>query len=425
MPVFEITTPDGATFEVEGPDEQGALAAVKKMAGTSPAPQKRLEDVPDMLDPNGRDYSRRHGGSLVTGLVDAFGEAFTTPGKVARGEIQMQDPMTGHVSDQGIEAAFGMGAALTPSAPAARALGGLAKAAPTGRAILPDAPPTPAAPAMQTLTREELQQASRQAYKAADEAEVIIKPQAVQRLSAEIKNDLAEFGFKPRLAPKVGAFLDDLDKAASGTQPHTLKSLDLLRREAQLMGKSLEPAEREIARQVVKKIDKHLDGLEAPDILPGGNVTKGVMALKQARELWRSNKKSEVLEEAVERAELRAANQGSGGNIDNDIRQQLRRIVESRSLSRSFSPHEISIMKQIIRGSKSQNIARLIGKLSPEGNGLMMALQGGMGYATGGQTLPVALVGMAAKRYADKVTPKRVKKLDEMVRTIPVNRSGS
>ena len=38
MPVFEITAPDGRTFEIEGPDARGALAAlVKHLGGSTPA----------------------------------------------------------------------------------------------------------------------------------------------------------------------------------------------------------------------------------------------------------------------------------------------------------------------------------------------------------------------------------------------------
>ncbi len=58
MPVFEITAPDGRTFEVEGPDAQGALAALTKALGV---PQKqemvgfgtradREQDMPETPD---------------------------------------------------------------------------------------------------------------------------------------------------------------------------------------------------------------------------------------------------------------------------------------------------------------------------------------------------------------------------------------
>ena len=61
MPVFEITAPDGRTFEVEGPDAQGALAALTKALGGSAAPQKqemvgfgtradREQDMPETPD---------------------------------------------------------------------------------------------------------------------------------------------------------------------------------------------------------------------------------------------------------------------------------------------------------------------------------------------------------------------------------------
>jgi hypothetical protein len=38
MPLFEITAPDGGVFEIEGDNEQGALAALKKFQGGPAAP---------------------------------------------------------------------------------------------------------------------------------------------------------------------------------------------------------------------------------------------------------------------------------------------------------------------------------------------------------------------------------------------------
>jgi len=413
-------------------------AAVEEIAASlgSPAPaappQKTLNDLPDMLDPSGPDYNRRHGGSLVTGMADAIGGAVTAPGRVARGEIQMTDPATGHVSDEGIGTGVEMAAALSPTSPAANLVGRGAQAGaralerpalPPPASAFPKGAPKAAAEAGQTLSRDEIKQASQQAYKASEDSGVFIKPHAVQRMSSEIKNDFAEFGYKPRLAPKVAGFLDDLDAAVADGQTHTLKSMDMLRQEAGLIMRSTEPAEREIGRQVLKKIDKHLDTLNERDVLEGGDLAKGIKSLREAQSLWKTQKKSEIIQTAVQRAEDRTTTSGSGGNIDNNLRQQLRRIVESPRLSRSFSRKEITAMRAIMRGSKVQDVARLLGKLSPEGNGLMAMLHLIAAPASGYLSVPAAGVGIAAKRYADSVTPKRIAKLDEMIRTIKRPRS--
>jgi hypothetical protein len=59
---------------------------------------------------------------------------------------------------------------------------------------------------------------------------------------------------------------------------------------------------------------------------------------------------------------------------------------------------------------------RLLGKLSPQGNGLMMMLHGVGGYASGGATLPMAVVGAGAKAVADSATPRNVEQALRVVR---------
>src|SRR5690606_33199213 len=86
-------------------------------------------------------------------------------------------------------------------------------------------------------------------------------------------------------------------------------------------------------------------------------------------------RRSETLASAMTAARLRAASSGSGGNIDNSIRQELRKIITSDKKSRGFTKAELDAMEGIVvGGGKIQDVMRLIGKLSPSGNGLMAAL---------------------------------------------------
>src|SRR5215217_608653 len=98
MPTYELTAKDGKTYDIDAESPEMALKAVEHAFGSSqpsaPAP-KALSDLPDMLDPSGPDYSRRHGGRLATGMIDAIGGAIGGAGKAARGEIPAVDPATG------------------------------------------------------------------------------------------------------------------------------------------------------------------------------------------------------------------------------------------------------------------------------------------------------------------------------------------
>lgn len=263
------------------------------------------------------------------------------------------------------------------------------------------------------MTTDELKAASNAAYKAADDAGLIFKPTVIQRLAKEIEDDLADFGYMPELQPNVSKFLGAM--SSSGNNNVTLKHIDQIRKVAGLLAKGENGAEREIAKQIIKKIDKHLDTINAGDIL-AGNRTQGVRALQEARKLWQSAKKSEMIEEAIEKAKNQAGSSYSGGNIDNAIRQQFKAILNDKKKSRGLTKDERAVMLLIVRGKTGEGLLRSVAKLSPNGSGLMTMLGlGGVG-AFGPMALGVPMAGLAAKSVADSMTPGRVEQLSRIVR---------
>jgi hypothetical protein len=255
-----------------------------------------------------------------------------------------------------------------------------------------------------------LKQSAKDAYDAAEQAGVIIKPAGLQQLSADVKADLADFGFHPDLQPRVAVVLKEIDRLGQGNT--TLKGVDVLRRIADGARKSLDPSEKALGNKIINKIDDFVDNLRPADVV-AGDPLKGAGALKQARSLWTRVSKNERLIEAVEKAELRAASTGSGGNVENATRQNIRKLLEK---GRGFTGDEKAAMEEIIKGSPGQNILRLAGKLSPSGNGLMAAL--GVGGAMANPMIGVAsLGGMGAKFLADQGVMRGVKALDELIRS--------
>lgn len=143
-----------------------------------------------------------------------------------------------------------------------------------------------------------------------------------------------------------------------------------------------------------------------------GNAKAAGDALKGAREVWARASKAERVADAVARAELRAASTGSGGNVDNAVRQSLRRILEK---PRGFTQAEQDALRKVVGGTAGQNALRLAGKLSPSGNGLMAALGIG-GTMVNPAVGALSLGGMAAKTVADGMTGANVRALDAVIR---------
>lgn len=256
-----------------------------------------------------------------------------------------------------------------------------------------------------------LKQSAKDAYDAAEQAGVIIKPAGLQQLSTDVKADLADFGYHPDLQPRIAVVLKELDRVGQGNT--TLKGVDVLRRIADGARKSQDPTEKALGNKIINKIDDFVDNIRPADVV-AGDPLKGAGALKQARSLWSRVSKNERLLEAVKSAERRAASSGSGGNVENATRQNIRKLLEK---GRGFTTDEKAAMEEIISGSLGQNTLRLVGKLAPTGvvSGI---LSGGAGVGLLGPVgvaLPVG--GMASKFLADQGVRNGVKALDELIRS--------
>ncbi len=259
-------------------------------------------------------------------------------------------------------------------------------------------------------TVDDLRAAGNAAYQQADQAGVIFTPDAVKRLNTQITSKLTDIGYDPALQPGAAAVVRRLGDLEG--QNVTLSGLDTLRKVASNGFIPGNKSNNKAVSQIVEAIDDVVTNPGASDILTG-NAQAASTALKQAREMWSRLSKAERVSNAISSAELRAASTGSGGNVDNAIRQNLRRILEN---PRGFTQAEQDALRKVVTGTKGQNALRLAGKLSPSGNGLMAAL--GIGGTMVNPLVGVAsLGGMASKSAADALTRGNVGALDAIIRS--------
>lgn len=244
---------------------------------------------------------------------------------------------------------------------------------------------------------------------------------------------LPDEGYHPNLHPKVKALLDRVEElSATGTAPD-LKSLETLRKLSRSAAGSLDDGERRLGKMFQNALDGYMESAAARAANPTGAPAAAGQSVPSAaqrqalsdvqagRSLWSRAKKSEMVEEALLKAERRAASTGSGGNVENAMRQNIRAILDNPKKRRGFTADEIEAMERVVRGEPVQNLLRLVGKLSPQGNGLMMALHAGVGggaVATGNPLLmaPAAL-GFGAKTLADRATGANADLLSALVRS--------
>jgi hypothetical protein len=344
------------------------------------------------------------GGAAKAGMTLLNAGKATIPGMVARG--------AGEGAAYGAVHGFGSGEGLDDSID--QAVMGGAVGTVTGGGVGALAGKMAQSTASKAIpTRDAVTRRSDSLYKAAKSSGVTLNPATSARLADEIKVALDGAAFHPRIHPKVAAAFDEVVGEAGN--PLDLQRVDHLRRIAGAAAKSNEADERRVASAMIDKMDDFADALTPADV-SGSNPASAVGYLKEARRLWSIKRKDEMIADALERAERRAASTGSGGNVDNAIRQNIRSILDNPKKVRGFSKEERALMERIVRGGAGQNTLRLIGKLSPQGNGLMAAL--GLGATVANPVMAAApAAGLMAKSIADRITPANVARLSGVVRS--------
>lgn len=228
-----------------------------------------------------------------------------------------------------------------------------------------------------------------------------------------ISNDLADEGLDETLTPATARTLVRLESLL-GKQP-TFDDLERMRRVAAMAAQSQAPADRRLASMLVDRIDEFV---ATPQNVASatGDAALASASLSEMRRNWSRMKRAEMLDEALERAERRAASTGSGGNVENAIRQNVRAILDNPKKRRGFSKEEIAALEDVVRGGSVRHALRLLGKIAPGGNGLSLFLNLG-GIYMEPSFLAATLAGTGAKWLAERGTQQAAQRAGAMIRS--------
>jgi hypothetical protein len=263
------------------------------------------------------------------------------------------------------------------------------------------------------MTAEELKAASREAYKAAEDAGVIFTPKGVQQLQRSVVDDFTNFGFHPTNEPGAATVLRELRKLSDKNV--TLKGLDTIRKIASNGFQPGNQSNNALLTQVIKRIDDFVENAGGDAVLMGSNSKEAGKLIADARKLWGRASKLERAEQLLDKAGRRAASTGSGGNVENATRQNINRMLDNPRLSLGMTPDELAAARRAVEGTTTQNALRQIGKLSPQGNGLMQALGIGGMMAQPAIAVPAMIAGYGSKKASEMLAQRSV---DELVNLI-------
>lgn len=387
MPDFEITSPSGKKYRVtapEGATQDQVLDRVKAQEAPQAAPQAQ-RSVTDILFGRGGPRFQTFPERSARGLLGVVKNLVESSKVAPAGSHEATKAMVGPAAEAAL--------AFSPMGPESR----LARTAVRGaRAEIP--------------TQEELATVTKgpgQGYKGGV-MDVPLKDHVLPDIQRNITDALHDQHYRDYLAPQTFRAIKELE-AIEGRTP-TVADIEGVR---QILGR-VSPQERGAAGVARNKINEYLSEIQPHDTVSGEKVGA---TLDRIRGNYAALKRSELVTEAAEKGHRAAQSSGMGANLDNALRQQIKRIRNNPKLVRGFSKEEVEQMDKIIKGGKLTNVARLFSRFGPEHplTGWGMAGIEGLKH---GAMLPLVTLGGGhlAQKIAEGSTQKHLRALDESVR---------
>lgn len=220
-----------------------------------------------------------------------------------------------------------------------------------------------------------------------------------RNFAASLSKELREKGFDAdpgSLHPGTRSALRAILRAADADDVVDYRTLEIARaRAGDAAGNFSSKADQKFGMLIKERLDEYLTDL-APSATSRG--------LNAARERYRRVVNSTRVAEALATAEARAAQSGTGGNIQNTMRQEIGKLIRTPKARKSFTKTEIAALQAFANGSKLSDALRWLSRFAPTASTV-----GGMGNAAMTATNPVvgaALAGATegAKRLGERMS---------------------
>lgn len=364
-------------------------------------------------------------------LVGGAATAVIPGGAIARGATTAGRVARGAAAGAGVGAVAGAGYSDANTF-AGRAQGALSAAIPSSiiggaipvvapavarslRGLIPERAGTRAA----LPTTEEMRAGASAAYQRADDAGLAVGQGQYQSFALDAYERMVAEGLprRPEIAqalfPRATA-LTDLVLLEAGRQAHSLTDLEQLRRVIGRAAGATDPGEQHLAQVLRDQVDDWLDGLTPEQVL-AGNPQEAVGALRQARELWSRMRKTEIIENIENRAEIRANANYTSAGIETALRQEFATLAKNQRQMARFTPEEQEAIRAVAVPGGVQNVLRRLGAFAPRG--FFSTALGVLGASSGNPAMMgLTAVGEGSRRLSDMLTRRRVGEVNSVIR---------
>jgi hypothetical protein len=214
-------------------------------------------------------------------------------------------------------------------------------------------------------TMDQVKQRASASYKAMDDAGVVIKPNSLTRMFADITQALDDARMIPGTdqAKAVQATLDQA-KTLITTQGTSFTALDKMRQMLNDLRISKDADIRRLGATAIAQVDDYIMNLKPNDILSGqGGLDKAVKSVVEARKDWRNLSRATVLEDALNTAEARALDpKASESEL---IRRGFINIAADKKKMNMFTDKEQNVIRSVAKGGSLDPLLTFAAQFSP------------------------------------------------------------
>jgi hypothetical protein len=250
-----------------------------------------------------------------------------------------------------------------------------------------------------------LKDTASQMFETSKASGVRVSPESFSGFAEKITRDVAASGLDKSLHPDTYAALTNILNRRGRAM--TFGELHIVRQIAQDASMSQLSRDGTKAGRIVHAIDNYVQTLKPSDLVSnGGKLSEGVNGLMTGISTWAKASRVATLEEAL----YRASNAASG--LENGIRVEFRKILNNPQSRKLYSPEDVKLIEDVVRGSTLANLTKLAGKFGfgrgAASNMLGGAVGFGAGSAVGGPVGGIlAALGAAGARKGSEVLTER------------------
>lgn len=464
MPIFELQTPDGQTFEVDAPD---AATAARSLESFSQQPQQgnsnywsTMDQGLDTLTMGGSTKLGAAGGSIVDSLFGmARGEGFNYSENYNKNLERLRANQAAYNEENPVRTAAGNAAGVALGVTSLPTFGkGLMGAAGTGAGYggaggaLQDADTVEdrawntakgvgfggllggtvygAAKGISSLlgagktapppTAEKWHETASDLYKAADNGF------GTGGVSVEDVNNLAnKFD---EIAGKAG---EDNPFGPIANKPYqqTIDTVQQFRKIAGdiAAGNTSQPnySHLEQLRQSIRAQASSMvapNGKMTPDGMRMNNLLEAVDSMllnspyEEARAAYATAIKADLMQKAFSDAELSAGSNYTQAGMEKAIQGEFKKIAKSKNFTAMFTPEEQAAIKNVVNPGGVQKAMKLFGGMAPKG-GLSLMFNVGMATSNPYIGIPLGVASTASKMGSTAKTINNARMADELIRS--------